>query len=118
MRKWLIGSVIGLIYLLLVMSDFWYRPELVWVPVSLALSGLVMLGLPMALRKFLVRENLSLAASLLLALVLVAATGFGLYAAIPESLVTYEIIVLVSLNAVFLLLAVSILRMEREQIDV
>jgi len=106
--------VLGLtVYSALAIGDFFFKPEMLFIPASLAVTGGLLLGAPFAVRRFLRPAPLPLAGAAAGAAVLLAASA-GLLAWItPEALRLYAILQLFALNLALSILSAVILRQER-----
>ncbi|WP_029897458.1 hypothetical protein [Desulfohalovibrio reitneri] len=103
-----------LAYIALIASDFYWQPELLLIPATLVLSALLMLGVPTLVRRKASSGPLPLPATFITATALLAVLFFALRATLPENLHAYGFISLVGLNGVFYLVALLILRKEKQ----
>lgn len=103
------------VYMILVIGDFVLMPELLFIPVSLALSAGLFLGTPYAIRRFARADPMPMPLALGATLGL-SAVAYLLFAAItPEKLQTFAIICLLALNGVLALLCLLLLIQEKQE---
>lgn len=101
------------VYLVLAVGDFFFKPEMLFIPASLLVTCVIMLGSPFAVRRYLRPAPLPLFGAAAGAAVLLAASA-GLFLAItPEKLNLYATVQLVALNLALAILAGVILSQER-----
>lgn len=106
--------VLGLaVYFVLAMGDFFFKPEMLFIPAALAVTGGLLLGVPFVLRRFLRPAPFSLLGSAMGSAALLSISAGVLFAATPEKLNFYSIIQLFALNVALAILAGVILRQER-----
>lgn len=101
------------VYFVLAVGDFIFKPEMLFIPASLALTAAVMLGVPLLVRKSLRPAPLPMAGAALSAVILAAVSGSLLYALTPVSLQFYAIVCLVATHISLAILAGVLLRQER-----
>lgn len=106
--------VLGLaVYCVLAMGDFFFKPEMLFIPAALAVTGGLLLGAPFALRRSLRPAPLSLLGSAVGSAALLAVSAGALFVMTPEKLHLYAILQLFALNVALAILAGVILRQER-----
>lgn len=115
--KGILAIAVVAVYMILVVGDFVHMPELVFIPVSLALSAGIFLGTPYVIRRFACAKPLPLPLALGATLSMVGVV-YLLFAAItPEKLQTFAIVSLVGLNGVLALLCLLLLTQEKQDTD-